>query len=1345
MLGNKSSGSLNVKNVKSDVFEDLRRKNSIKNKRSESDINFSSWFLPSINEFHEIINAESTILGRMSQQGTTNYISLFHEGLHMYGTSTVFNETKELNCYVFTKDSQEIKILHKSFNVDARPIRRASIINFTNLIKSEHGCGHCNPSSNNKNDIRKNGNPSSYLPEIGDALGGGVVFYISSSYVYIVAMRNVSNWYSNSDKSFNYGCIDQDFSINTSELTGSGYNNTQLLLSECSENTVAKVCADFVAGPDATDDTIVNPEPEETIVEVEGASIPITFHVLNEYEKDLNGDYVSAWDQTASDGYFWNTLEFTQQDAAQIVHYLNQMLNGTYQTANWDGNNTGVTGPAIYDPNHGERFRYNVVLNQYIPSNFYKYFLHHFDDYRIDYDENNGLLKKNSMSIVTTDVTADNSNSYYNEFVGAQNNINTALSTAQTNYNNALAAQQALTGSESQEATDAVNQKVIDTEKILSYGGFLKFDGYINYNILQYYNRDKISQKAVDLGQDNNIDKSSKDPFYRMSLELESDNRLASSFLDSTSDQEISCAKISAAIPGLNVWIYNAGFKISRGWTGLGDAPNYGDAYGGTCYMSTRRLNKSPNWSKREFASILLHEIGHVYGLAHSFYGGNIWLKNGKTKPEIETPIWGDTIHTSDNEQIQEDQHTDATASNTLNFDEVTFINLFHEKALPSFTRGLRHSDLIDESKNFSTYFNFHRRNYTDSEGNVKVIKSVNTSPNEFMDFSIAGENNFDNLLASYGYRGFSYIFRRLNNAHYASQDLPFFWTGSYFWSIDENGAGGTAPEWDVEDYVYAPNKDGYSAVRTVHTAYGSREVGDVINGSPKIDRYNEKISAINANIPSGGRINVINYTVMGDTAGVNFKTRVPFCVPDENGNPTDDYDEFWMYKLNWLNDNYRLYPDNWPTTKMYDEFDDDGNPLCPCLYKDQYYSKTLSKNDSVANEDHFNKAIVLRPTPFRTPGSENSDQTDINSKHTKVREGTFSNTKYEYFGYYRNYRSNRGDWSNLMNNFFTNRDDNDYEYQSGNYSYTTGKDIMSIFMQGRHFKRDSNNIMNWFGSSWYDDKNIYGSLNSTDYANNYNELKHVTSKSGFIPEFGFSGFTGRQQCPDAFVLTQIPESELVPGTNLINFYAASTWDDGVQDNYSLGMAGFDGDSVFMGLIIRSTYGSTDPNSEYYNPFKIDLSSFTEDNYKRNSLISQLISDRWDYGSDPNPVNPFNNYNYLGQTLTTNFFKYTMFYGFHLPVAEWDEGRYITDHVTMQEYIDEGYRSYKTQYHDTRSVISPDGLHRMHDYIDLDVEKLGETGRTAELYHRESSNLLNDYGSLNGEETRDAIEKYLND
>ena len=71
----------------------------------------------------------------------------------------------------------------------------------------------------------------------------------------------------------------------------------------------------------------------------------------------------------------------------------------------------------------------------------------------------------------------------------------------------------------------------------------------------------------------------------------------------------------------------------------------------------------------------------------------------------------------------------------------------------------------------------------------------------------------------------------------------------------------------------------------------------------------------------------------------VNVITRMPFCEIDSNGNPTDVFDEFWLYNFNWLNEDYPVYPDNWSTDKVYDEFDDDGNPLCPCLYADQRYS----------------------------------------------------------------------------------------------------------------------------------------------------------------------------------------------------------------------------------------------------------------------------------------------------------------------------------------------------------------------------------------------------------------------
>ena len=71
----------------------------------------------------------------------------------------------------------------------------------------------------------------------------------------------------------------------------------------------------------------------------------------------------------------------------------------------------------------------------------------------------------------------------------------------------------------------------------------------------------------------------------------------------------------------------------------------------------------------------------------------------------------------------------------------------------------------------------------------------------------------------------------------------------------------------------------------------------------------------------------------------VNVTTRVPFCKIDSEGNPTDVFDEFWHFNMNWLDPAFPAYPNNWSTDKAYDRYDDQGNDLCPCLYAQQHYS----------------------------------------------------------------------------------------------------------------------------------------------------------------------------------------------------------------------------------------------------------------------------------------------------------------------------------------------------------------------------------------------------------------------
>ena len=76
---------------------------------------------------------------------------------------------------------------------------------------------------------------------------------------------------------------------------------------------------------------------------------------------------------------------------------------------------------------------------------------------------------------------------------------------------------------------------------------------------------------------------------------------------------------------------------------------------------------------------------------------------------------------------------------------------------------------------------------------------------------------------------------------------------------------------------------------------------------------------------------------------GPEITSRVPFCVPEYDEaegvyKPSDVFDPFWFANVNWRDPKNRAYPENWPASKVYDEFDADGNELCPCLYAGQSY-----------------------------------------------------------------------------------------------------------------------------------------------------------------------------------------------------------------------------------------------------------------------------------------------------------------------------------------------------------------------------------------------------------------------
>lgn len=94
----------------------------------------------------------------------------------------------------------------------------------------------------------------------------------------------------------------------------------------------------------------------------------------------------------------------------------------------------------------------------------------------------------------------------------------------------------------------------------------------------------------------------------------------------------------------------------------------------------------------------------------------------------------------------------------------------------------------------------------------------------------------------------------------------------------------------------------------------------------------NQKYESLKLKFGADSSIVMTSIAINYSTPALNFKTRIPFCELDDEGNPTDVFDEFWDLNLNYLNPNYPAYPDNTPTYKIYDE------EFCPCLHKTQNY-----------------------------------------------------------------------------------------------------------------------------------------------------------------------------------------------------------------------------------------------------------------------------------------------------------------------------------------------------------------------------------------------------------------------
>ena len=202
----------------------------------------------------------------------------------------------------------------------------------------------------------------------------------------------------------------------------------------------------------------------------------------------------------------------------------------------------------------------------------------------------------------------------------------------------------------------------------------------------------------------------------------------------------------------------------------------------------------------------------------------------------------------------------------------------------------------------------------------------------------------------------------------------------------------------------------------------------------------------------------------------VNVITRMPFCELDANNNPTDVFDEFWLYNFNWLNEDYPAYPDNWSTDKVYDEFDDDGNPLCPCLYADQRYSDgttTWVKNirqDFVSWFNFFKDEMWPRNNDY-IPDEEvgGKDQSAYqffrftDSRHSGTTSWTGSTIRNFLYQIY--YTTNNNDIQSIKNALGTNGSwitDNGYMPMFGYYGFMKDQ-VMPIAFTDSWYSIDEN------------------------------------------------------------------------------------------------------------------------------------------------------------------------------------------------------------------------------------------------------------------------------------------------